>query len=440
MSTIQKTKTVSEDHFLGGLPIHCACRHGASGEIVDVLLSKSASSAKMKDFRGNLPIHLLLKHGGLVESGSVKALVSAYSLSLKKKDPTGDIPLIIALKQGVKSNIIEYLFYCQPETAGEQSGDGRSPLTIAIENCIDETTILKILEQSPAFATTVDDKTGLLPIEIATNQHRSPQLIHFLLLKDLPIDLSDRRSDASASYCSSYQLSWEHVVSNDRYSEVVSNILQSCTHAQKIALANISCRSSEKPLLDVAAPKCKRALLVGMRLFGIIELTDIAPAFATDRTSIYYGLKYPEAPAEGVNVIFEGKGGAKSTELSGTATAVIVKLTPYRKLMEKELSLRRDYQLSSDCVPRIYSVHYSEEPLFDSESLDSQPLPAYCISMEQGLTLENILLEKIKEKDASAIVPMEDIRQIAKNLLHLHDKGLVHCDFGSHNVGKVSEP
>ena len=52
---------------------------------------------------------------------------------------------------------------------------------------------------------------------------------------------------------------------------------------------------------------------------------------------------------------------------------------------------------------------------------------------------ENIWLE-LKGKDTNARIPVEDIRQIAKALLHMHDKGLVHGDFGSHNVGNVSEP
>ena len=109
-----------------------------------------------------------------------------------------------------------------------------------------------------------------------------------------------------------------------------------------------------------------------------------------------------------------------AADLSEVGTPVIVKLTPDRELMEKELSVRRDYQLL-DSVPRIYSIHYCCE----------EPSPTYCISMEQGHTLENARLE-------NASIQKEDIRQIAMSLLHLHDKGLVHCDIGTHNVGKVS--
>ena len=428
ISPIKNTATAREDQFLGGLPIHSACRSGASEEIMDFLLSKSATSAKAKDFQGNLPIHLLLKHGNAVEFGSITALISANSSSPKKKNCAGDLPLIIGLKHGARFDVIEYLFDSYPEAAEERSGDGRSPLTIAIENQFDDAMILKILKQSPAFATEIDEKTGLLPIEIATHQHSSPHLIHYLLVEDLPISLNDRGADPSSNYRSSYQHSWEHLIAmaSDEYTEVVSNLLQSCTHEQRIALANAPCRLSEKPLLEVASPTCKRTLLVGMRLFGIIALSDLAPAFVTDRTSIYYGLKYSETPANGVEVVFEEEGEAMAADLRGLATPVIVKLTPHRELMEKELSVRRDYQLSLDFIPRIYSIHYCEEPS-----------STYCISMEQGLTLENILLD-IKGKDTNASIPKEDIRQIAMTLLHLHDKGLVHCDVGSHNVGKVS--
>ena len=423
MSSIKKTANVPEDQFLGGLPLHSACRSGASDEIIDFLLSKSATSAKAKDFKGNLPIHSLLKHGNSVKSDSITALISAYSSSPKKKNCAGDLPLIIGLKHGTKSDVIEHLFDSYPKAAEERSGDGRSPLAIAIENRFDDATILKILRQSPAFATDIDEKTGLLPIEIATHKHFSPHLIHYLLVEDLPIYLDDRGVDPTSNYRSSHQHSWEHVVSNDEYSEVVSNLLQSFTHAQRIALTNAPCRLSEKPLLEVASPKCKQALIVGTRLFGIISLSDSKPAFVSDRASIYYGIKYSrdsETPANGVSVVFEEEGEEMAADLSEVGTPVIVKLTPDRELMEKELSVRRDYQLL-DSVPRIYSIHYCCE----------EPSPTYCISMEQGHTLENARLE-------NASIQKEDIRQIAMSLLHLHDKGLVHCDIGTHNVGKVS--
>ena len=423
MSSIKKTANVPEDQFLGGLPLHSACRSGASDEIIDFLLSKSATSAKAKDFKGNLPIHSLLKHGNSVKSDSITALISAYSSSPKKKNCAGDLPLIIGLKHGTKSDVIEHLFDSYPKAAEERSGDGRSPLAIAIENRFDDATILKILRQSPAFATDIDEKTGLLPIEIATHKHFSPHLIHYLLVEDLPIYLDDRGVDPTLNYRSSHQHSWEHVVSNDEYSEVVSNLLQSFTHAQRIALTNAPCRLSEKPLLEVASPKCKQALIVGTRLFGIISLSDSKPAFVSDRASIYYGIKYSrdsETPANGVSVVFEEEGEEMAADLSEVGTPVIVKLTPDRELMEKELSVRRDYQLL-DSVPRIYSIHYCCE----------EPSPTYCISMEQGHTLENARLE-------NASIQKEDIRQIAMSLLHLHDKGLVHCDIGTHNVGKVS--
>ena len=260
-----------------------------------------------------------------------------------------------------------------------------------------------------------------MPIEIATHKHFSPHLIHYLLVEDLPICLDDRGADPTSNYRSSYQHSWEHVVSNDEYSEVVSNLLQSLTHAQRIALANAPCRLSEKPLLEVASPKCKQALIVGMRLFGIISLSDSAPAFVSDRASIYYGIKYyAETLANGVSVVFEEEGEEMAADLSEVGTPVIVKLTHHRELMEKELSVRRDYQLSSEFVSRLYSIYFCAEPS-----------PTYCISIEQGHTLENAWLE-------NASIQKEDIQKIAMSLLHLHDKGLVHCDIGTHNVGKVS--
>lgn len=217
-------------------------------------------------------------------------------------------------------------------------------------------------------------------------------------------------------------------------------MLLCCTHKtslQRIALARMRCRSGQT-ILDAAAPSCKRELIHGMRLFGIIELTDIAPAYATDRSQIYYGIKYPYSSSfsQGVDVVYSYEEGGKGPPVvTEQGVPVIVKLTSSRKLMEQELSVRRDYQLSEDHVPKIYSIHHAEGTADDSQP--DQTSPAFCISMECAEnTLENVWLD-MKADDEGERIPLEDIRKIAEGLLHLHGQGLVHGDFGSHNVGKV---
>lgn len=209
-------------------------------------------------------------------------------------------------------------------------------------------------------------------------------------------------------------------------------------YIQRIALANLRCRSGETAL-ERAAPMCKRELIVSMRLFGFIELTDIAPAYATDRTQIYYATKYqdPSSFSQGVQVVYEEDGTTTTSTDTEIGTPVIVKLTSSRELMERELSVRRDYQLSDDHVPKIYSVHHAEKEHFSSSTEPDHTSPAYCISMECAEnTLENIWYD-MKAEGNGGRIPLEDIEKIGRALLHLHERGLVHGDFGSHNCGKV---
>jgi hypothetical protein len=87
-----------------------------------------------------------------------------------------------------------------------------------------------LLNHAPELATAVDRKTGLLPIQVATEQEHSHFIVHNLLKRDLPIDLSEK----VRAQLIPHHYSWNHVVSNtdDLYHQVVTKVLQSCTQPQ----------------------------------------------------------------------------------------------------------------------------------------------------------------------------------------------------------------
>lgn len=61
-------------------------------------------------------------------------------------------------------------------------------------------------------------------------------------------------------------------------------------------------------------------------------------------------------------------------------------------------------------------------------------VPGYCITMEGAdTTAENLMLDMRKENKP---FPMKALKRIGVSLLHMHEHGLVHCDFGTHNIGK----
>jgi ankyrin repeat protein len=214
----------------GGLPLHIACSNNASIGVITSLLAENFASAKRTDENGDLPLHLLLRCGDVVDPVVVKTLLTCFAGALSRTDMHGDLPLSIAIKVRCRSAVVNALLMQYPEAAGVLNGEGHSPLFLAFKNNADDRTIMGLLNHAPELATAVDRKTGLLPIQVATEQEHSHFIVHNLLKRDLPIDLSEK----VRAQLIPHHYSWNHIVSNtdDLYHQVVTKVLQSCTQPQ----------------------------------------------------------------------------------------------------------------------------------------------------------------------------------------------------------------
>ena len=216
-----------------------------------------------------------------------------------------------------------------------------------------------------------------------------------------------------------------------------------------------------------------------MRVFGCLEITDATPAYETKDTQIFYALKYhPLSHKEScfpdkAQTLFEEGYSEKqrgdglediddSTAFSSPSTVsmqsvisnwsqktieekrraillekcaqVIIKITSKREKMEKELSVRQSFHLSRRYIPNILSIHQTIQHM----SNDAADPFGYCIAMEGAeTTLENSIFDMRRTGEQ---IPLLSLKKIGVALLHLHEHGLVHGDFGSHNVGKVNVP
>lgn len=309
----------------------------------------------------------------------------------------------------------------------------------------------------------VDKRTGMLPIEMATKQNHSKTIVYDLLRRDLPIDMKEK---ASAKVLP-HQHSWNHLVSqsNDVYHDVVSKVLQQCSQPQILALANVENKSGEIALAT-ATPLCKHEFRIMFRLFYTLEVVDTTPAFTNveNGTQIFYALRYAPPPekigyftslyqddksklnqlepwdnspveADDEDVVVDITNMNMEKKLAfiknEKGTRVIAKLTSRSDIVEAEMSKRDDYQLSRHYVPAIISVHHTIQHAAYSEAMAE---PSYCITMEGAeITAENLLLDVRRN---GGTFPKEALKSIAISLLHIHDRGLVHGDFGSHNVAR----
>jgi serine/threonine protein kinase len=454
----------------GGLPLHIACSNHASIGVITALLAENFASAKRTDENGDLPLHLLLRCGEVVDPVVVKTLLTCFSGALSRTDSNGDLPLSISIKYQCRSAVINAVLMQYPEAAGALNGDSHSPLFLAFKHNADDRTIMGLLNHAPELAIQVDKKTGLLPIQVATENEHSHFIVHNLLKRDLPIDLKEK----VRAQLVPHHYSWNHVVSNtdDLYHQVITKVLQACTQPQVLALAHVE-GPDGKIALASATPVCKHEMRVMLRLFNTLEVVNQRPAYTNpvSDTQIFYALRYdPPAQHNGTFTILheEKKESADNDYLEdfddqsqvsamsrnsirSTLTSrsmqtiedklrqirkekgqqVIAKLTSRSDIVERELKVRKDFHLSRHYVPAIISVHHTVQHAAYSEAMAE---PGYCITMEGAdTTAENLMLDMRK---SGKRFPGKALKRIGISLLHMHEHGIIHGDFGTHNIGK----
>jgi serine/threonine protein kinase/ankyrin repeat protein len=453
----------------GGLPLHIACRNHASIGVITALLAENFASAKRTDENGDLPLHLLLRCGEVVDPVVVKTLLTCFAGAVSRTDMHGDLPLVTAIKYLCTSAVTNAILMEYPEAAGILNGEGHSPLHLAFIHNADDRTIMGLLNHAPELALQVDKKTGLLPVQVATDNEHSHFIVHNLLKRDLPVDLKEK----VRAQLVPHHYSWNHMVSNceDLYYQVVTKVLQSCTQPQVLALAHIE-GPDGKIALACATPVCKHEMRVMLRLFNTLEVVNQRPAYTNpiSDTQIFYALRYDPPPnASGAyTVLHEEKNdqggdfvedmddaslvsGFSKMSVRSTMTTktqqtiedklrkirkekgqqVIAKLTSRSEIVERELKVRKDFHLSRHYVPAVISVHHTVQHAAYSEAMAE---PGYCITMEGAdTTAENLMLEMRKHGKA---FPEKALKRIGISLLHLHEHGIIHGDFGTHNIGK----
>lgn len=317
------------------------------------------------------------------------------------------------------------------------------------------------------MVTVCDEETNKLPIQVATENEHSLFIVYRLLKRDMPIHLKERVQVRLIPHF----YSWNHILLNvdDRYYQVVSKILQQCTQPQVLALAHVEDVSGHIALKS-ATPICRHEIRVMLRLFNTLELVKQRPAFtngASD-TEIFYALRYEPPPEQSdlfsadyekkdngdddraddwddsLSLTSDSSARAKSNKEMNLSVAdklklirnekgrhVIAKITPRSDIVERELKIRKDYNLSRHYVPSVISVHHT---IHHGAYQNASAEPAYCITMEGAdSTVEHQMLDY---RRAGKAYPSNELKRIGISLLHLHENGLVHTDFGPHSVGK----
>lgn len=244
---------------------------------------------------------------------------------------------------------------------------------------------------------------------MATEYEHSHFIVHHLLKADLPINIKEKVK----AEVQDHHFSWNHIVSNtdDLYYPVVNKILQQCTQPQVLALAHVE-GPDGRIALSTATPVCKHEMRVMLRLFNTLEVVNQRPAFSNPHsdTQIFYALRYdpPKTDNGQWSLIHEDnkKDGDyldewdDSSHVSGLSRMsshsshslsskcsqvtidkkmkqikkekgqqVIAKLTSRSDVVERELKIRKDFNLSRHYVPAVISVHHTVQHAAYSEAM-----------------------------------------------------------------------
>ena len=112
----------AKETSFGRLPLHVACRSGASPEAVECLLAYHPEATMEGDNLKRIPLHYALKNDAGAEV--VRLLLDAYPEGVTRADHRGWIPLHVACSMGTDLAIIKTLLEDNPETVLVKTNKG----------------------------------------------------------------------------------------------------------------------------------------------------------------------------------------------------------------------------------------------------------------------------------------------------------------------------
>lgn len=165
-------------------PLHLICARTPTMETLQYMLSKGGSAAlKTKDHNRDLPLHVACKHGASLQV--VKVLVKKYPDAMLAANSRGDLPLHVALTAGAPLNLIKWLLERAPRAASTPNIHGDTPLHLAASNKDSSTKLLSLLlVQQGTVSLSIRNHSGDVPLHKAIACKASYEVIDLLIHHD----------------------------------------------------------------------------------------------------------------------------------------------------------------------------------------------------------------------------------------------------------------
>lgn len=342
------------------------------------------------------------------------------------KNSKGETPLTRAIKSSAGWQVIEALLNVDTANAAalDKNSAGQNTLHLALDSRFcDAAVVLSILKSAPS-SVSVPDGSGNLPIQLASKNSLQNEIILAIAIIDLPIDLGIKDE---AIMRSGYGGSWWFLLceSNDRYVDIVKEILSLCSHPQKMALCLT--KSGNRIAVACATPLCQMELRKSLRFMGRFEFVsgEKNTRKISNRAKEFDALDYHASPDQGKKVT----------------------LLCYVDSMDFDFDNEHLLRSSLD------TTFVEEFDHFDVTDLDDNaphgiPLKC-CVSIEKAkMTLARVVAGMPRNHEYRSNTDLlaryygkvkSVMHQICKALSHLHENGIVHGCVDSHHVGKFLE-
>eukprot|EP00587_Corethron_hystrix_P001456 CAMPEP_0113319642 /NCGR_PEP_ID=MMETSP0010_2-20120614/13761_1 /TAXON_ID=216773 ORGANISM="Corethron hystrix, Strain 308" /NCGR_SAMPLE_ID=MMETSP0010_2 /ASSEMBLY_ACC=CAM_ASM_000155 /LENGTH=1280 /DNA_ID=CAMNT_0000177249 /DNA_START=110 /DNA_END=3953 /DNA_ORIENTATION=+ /assembly_acc=CAM_ASM_000155 len=441
------------------LPLHLAASCASdSEESVQLLLDAYADAIHIQNNRGQIPLHLVSSN----ERSSFASFHAILDVHKKSRadapvlDKNGDSPLTNAIKSRVPHDFVKAFHDSQRNFVRiflQPDGRGQLPLHLALQlQGVDPRIVATIIEAAP-FTASVPTTSGQMPIQLATRNNMTAEVVKSLLLTDMPLDLGMKDFVGfKNSDLKQHSHSFWHVVveCDDVYTEVVKDVIKLATQPQVIALARSFGPDGKTRLAQAASMEVIGILRNALRLYERYELLSTKPPFIMDDVMTFAAIdqggdagvlaKYNKSSLPIPTCI--GGDGVSGDRLLKTGLScdeeeekeVVLRCYYYKDAYVSEMTNRQHYKIDVEYAESIHAAHECHDT--KRYSFCGGKLLTISIEKPDHTLAELYLQTKEKGKKWIRRKATDVLREVARCLEHVHSHGLVHGSINTSNVAK----
>lgn len=182
-SLLKKKRLQEQQEVIAAELFHACSTEPVSFSSIQSLLQQYPSSIQSKNKNGNIPLHLACFHGASLQV--VEYLVSSWPSSLSVEDDQGSLALHWAcFGQKCDLLVIQNLLLQNPSSISHQTHNKQIPLHYACANG-GSLQIVQVLCQKYQQGTRQENSNGLLPLHVAcSSKVASLEVVMYLVTQD----------------------------------------------------------------------------------------------------------------------------------------------------------------------------------------------------------------------------------------------------------------